>query len=199
MKHSIILFTVACILISCGGIKKKVLVMAKGDLKIEGNKITIKNGSGHTEKEMMLSGSKQEIVIDNNGTISSEKINENGYYILNLKTDTVVGSYQRLGKDLNNQTTITFEQLKVIIDSLNNLVLGKNVSASNKNYLIAPNQLALISANIEANIYGPYRQVSATQELGPNGKEPEIYKFYTNKEMRELIESRAKMIPSSNN
>ena len=46
--------------------------------------------------------------------------------------------------------------------------------------------------------YGPYRKVSATQELGPDGKEPEIYKFYTNTEIRELVETKRKMLPTKN-
>ncbi len=173
--------------------------MGKGELKIEGNRITLQDGSGHIEKEIMLGSGKQMIYAKVNGNDLSFDLYEPGAYILNLKTDTIVGAHQKIGADLNNQKTITFEDLKVIIDSLNNLILGKNVSTQNRNYLIAPNQLQAISMNTMAKIYGPYKKVSATQELGADGKEPEIYKFYTNKEMRELIEAKAKMIPTNSN
>lgn len=198
MKKIIILISAFIFLMSCGGKKVKILVMGKGDIKIEGNKVIVQDGSGHIEKEMIISKGES-VTFEANGTSSSEKVFENGYYILNLKTDTVVGALQKLGTDLNNGKTITFEQLKLIVDSLNNLVIGKNVSAENKNFFILPNSLQPVSSNLNSKIYGPYKKVSAVQELGPNGEEPEIYKFYTNKEMRELIADKAKMIPASIN
>ena len=51
-----------------------------------------------------------------------------------------------------------------------------------------PNQLVKISDNTDAKVFGPFTKIPGTIEADKDGKAPEIYKFYTNTELRELIE-----------
>lgn len=174
-----------------GGPSKKVLVMSRGDIDANGTSITVKDGTGYAEKELTLSGSGKttlNITGAPGGNLNID-VPEAGYYVLNLRTDTIVGSMQQLGKDLSSNRMISQEELKVKIDSLNQLVHGQNVSAANHNYIVTANQLVKISANTNARVFGPFHKIPSTIEPAPDGKEPELYKFYTNNEMRDLIKN----------
>ncbi len=178
-----------------GGPAKKVLVMSRGDISANGNSIAVKDGTGYTEKELTLSGSgKTTLSITGapSGNINVD-VPDAGYYVLNLRTDTIVGSLQQLGKDLSNSKMISQEELKVKIDSLNQLTHGQNVSAANHNYIVTANQLVKVSANPDARIYGPFHKIPSAIDPGPDGKEPELYKFYTNNELRDLIKNLVEM------
>jgi hypothetical protein len=91
----------------------------------------------------------------------------------------------------NSQEVITQANLQSRLDSLNQLMAGTNASTANKNYCIPPNQIARVSSNTEAEIIGPYKKVPGSFA---GGKEHEIYKFYTNKEMQEIVGKLSKMV-----
>jgi hypothetical protein len=115
-----------------------------------------------------------------------------GLYILNVKTDTLIGSYQRIGTD-NSQTVISQENLKTRIDSLNQLMVGTNANATNRNFFIPPNQILKVTANSEAQIIGPYKKVAGSMA---GGTEHEIDQFYASKEMHEIVNKLSKMADS---
>lgn len=169
---------------------KKVLVMASGKVQVTDNVITLEPGTTHTENEIMLATDK--VTVKTPSGSSDYHVPDAGLYILNIKTDTLVGSYQRIGTD-NSQTVISQENLKTRLDSLNQLMTGSNTNATNRNYFIPPNQIAKVSPNTEAQIIGPYKKVPGSFE---GGKEHEIYKFYTNKEMHEIVDKLSKMVDS---
>jgi hypothetical protein len=173
---------------------KKVLIMGRGAITANGNDITMKEGSGYSEETVEVSGDK---AVTWNVTTPAGKTTvnipeEKGFYVLNLKTDTVVGSQQILGKDLSSSRMISQEELKMKIDSLAKLTAGTNVSPGHS-FFILPNQLVKISSNTDAKIFGPFTKIPGTLEAGKNGKTPELYKFYTNSEMRDLIANLKKM------
>ena len=172
--------------------EKKVLVMASGKVQINDHNITLDPGTTHTENEMTVTKDKLTVTTPSGSTDFS--VSEPGLYILNIKSDSLVGSYQRVGNDDNSQTVISQENLKTRIDSLNQLMMGTNANSANKNYLITPNQIAKITANTGAQIIGPYKKVPGSFEAG---KEHEIYKFYTNKEMHEIVDKLSKMVDST--
>jgi hypothetical protein len=172
-------------------VQKKVVIMGRGDIKVEGNKISVSGGSGYVEKAVEL---REEGAVTwevnnagNNSTVNIPA--EPGTYILNLKTDTIVGSRQNIGTDLTASRTITQEEIKEKIDSLTQLTMGTNVSLGGSNYFIIPNQLIKITSNKNGRIFGPYTKIPAALDMDADGKEPEIYKFYTNSEMRGLIKN----------
>ena len=180
------LYLVALIIVmmlsACSGGSKKVLIMSSGKVDINGNAISAQSGTTHTETPLVPE-SDSITVVSPSGAIGFS-VREPGLYILNLKKDTLVGSYQRTGTD-NSQLVISQESLRGRIDSLYQLMSGVNVDEASKNYHIVPLQLTRITANTEAQIIGPYLKMPGS--FDPS-REHEVYKFYTNKEMAEIIE-----------
>lgn len=194
-KYSFIVLFGIVTLFGCNSTElKKVLIMGRGAIAANGNDITMKEGSGYSEETVEVSGDKAVSwsVTTPTGKTTVDIPGEKGFYVLNLKTDTIVGSQQIFGKDLSSSHTITQEELKMKIDSLSKLTAGANVSPGH-NYFILPNQVVKISSNTEAKIFGPFTKIPGTLDADKNGKAPEIYKFYTNSEMRELIANLKKM------
>ncbi len=174
-----------------GGDERKVLVMASGKVNITDNVITLEPGTTHTENEIAVT--KDKLTVTTPSGSSEFPVADAGLYILNIKNDTLVGSYQRIGTE-NSQSTITQEDLRTRLDSLNQLLVGTNANSANRNYFIPPNQLVKITANTGAQIIGPYKTVPNSFE---GGKEHEIYKFYTNKEMHEIVDKLSKMVDTT--
>ncbi len=181
MKNIVLILSVSILTAACSGGGKKVLVISSGNIEIGENSVTQGSGSSHNEKAISVNGNSLKVV-----TASGEEamnIPEEGFYILNLKKDTLVGSYQRTGTDYTPER-ITQENLQQRLDSLNQLMRGSNVNAENRNYNLAPGTLTKITGNVQATIIGPFKTVPGSFEAG---KEYEIYKFYTSKEMQEII------------
>lgn len=175
------LFTL--VLFSCSDNTKRVLIMASGKVSVNKNNITLKAGTTHTEEYITIFDDNIQV----NGPDGQQTIalsEGGGLYIINLKNDTLVGSYQRVGTD-DSQKKLSRAELKMQLDSLAELQLGKNVSPEKRNYWIPPYTAKKITENKLADIYGPFSSIPAT--LSP-GKEYEIYKFYTNKGVNEIIE-----------
>jgi hypothetical protein len=184
-KPFLISLSLAFLLISCS--EKKVLVMASGKITVEGNIISAEEGTTHSEQECIVK--EASVVIKNTAGSSQIPVNESGLYILNIKKDTIVGSYQHLGTD-NSLKRLSQEALQRSIDSLESLMKGLNVTAANRNFCIPPGKLSFITENTQAQVVGPYLKMPGSFE---GGREYEIYKFYTNKEIREIIEKLRKL------
>ena len=107
---------------------------------------------------------------------------EDGLFLANLKKDTVVGSMQHTGE--SRHTRITQQELQLQLDSLSKLVKGENISAAAKNYFIPPGQVVKISNFTNAKIFGPYQPVPSAFDAA---SVPEIYKFYSLSEEKEII------------
>ena len=196
LKYIIITSIVIAAISSCNSpANKKVLIMGRGSITANGNDITMKDGAGYAEETVEVSDDKQ---VSWNVTAPAGKTTvnipyEKGFYILNLKTDTIVGSQQIMGTDISSSRVISQEELKKKIDSLTKLTTGANVSQAGHSYIILPGQIKKIADNIDVNVYGPFTKIPGTLEADKNGKAPEIYKFYTNGEMRQLISNLKKM------
>lgn len=179
-------FLAAC---SGGGGGKKVLVMVSGNVTVSGNNIELKPGSGH--KETTIEPEGDAITVSSPSGTTNYPVPESGFYILNLKNDTLIGSRQALGKEGSTPPqVISQENLKFRIDSLNQLMAGANVNEKGGQYNLAPFSIKKISANAASEVVGPYRLIPAS--FDPN-IEHEVYKFYTNKEMHDLVKKLEKM------
>ncbi|MDB5192063.1 MAG: hypothetical protein JWQ96_1626 [Segetibacter sp.] len=178
------------VLASCGKaeVNQKVLIISKGDITANGNNITIKGSSGSADKLIELSDAAiKTLNVDGpNGKTTINLPGDKGFYVLNLRTDSLVGSEQKFGTDISSSRTISQEEIKAKIDSLTKLTKGENVAAG-ANYLIAPNEIEKISGNTHARVFGPFVKIPGTLDAEPGGAKPEIYKFYTTNEMREQI------------
>lgn len=187
MKNLFAFVVLVMLLTACSSNDKTIVVMSKGtaDIDLNGGTIKATNGAGHEEKTVNINNKKVSFKLSTPAGDATVDLLENGLYIINVKNDTIIGSYQQYSSANKVQATITQENLKQKIDSLQLLSEGKNVSAANRNYFILPNQAAFISANKNAAIVGPYHQMRSAEKI--NGKEPEIYRFYSIKEIREMI------------
>src|SRR5687767_7835332 len=124
----IVILSVFYCLTACsgGGEGKKVLVMASGKVQVNENVVTLEPGTTHTEMEIPVTTDK--LTVNSPAGSTDFKVADAGLYLLNIKNDTLVGSYQRIGTD-NSQTVISQENLKTRIDSLNKLMAGTNTSS----------------------------------------------------------------------
>jgi hypothetical protein len=171
------------LLTACSGGGKKVLVMASGKIQVSGNTVNLAPGTSHNEISFVPEGDSISVVSPS-GT-EGYSVAEDGLYILNLKRDTVAGTYQPVAKEGEMPPqVITQDNLKFRIDSLYQLMIAYNVSDSNKEYNIPPFTIKKITNNTDAEIFGPFRPIP--RSFNP-ALEHEVYKFYTNKEIWELI------------
>ena len=192
IKTAVVLMA-STVLFSCGSShSKRILVYASSDIKVDASQknITVTEGTTHHEKVLDFPGS---------GTITlnvesptgkySLEATDDGLYIANLKPDTLVGSYQQVGTD-NGTVKITPERKEAMIDSLEKLVNGSNISAANKNYFIKPHSMVWITKTVNAKIFGPFTTIPSGFDASTV---PEIYKFYKVDDERAIIENLKKL------
>ena len=178
-------------LTACSAHQKKILIYANSKIQVDESQknITVEDGTTQVEKELNFSGSDPVVLVVNSprGNYSIEAP-EDGYWLANLGTDTVVGSLQHTGSI--RQTRVTQEQLQVQLDSLNKLVKGANISEAAKNYFIIPGKIAKITSLTGAKIFGPYTPVPSAFDAG---SVPEVYKFYDIGEVYDIIHKLTEM------
>ncbi len=186
MKKFTLIAAAFMLFASCATHNKRVLIMASSDVQVDNSQknITVSEGTTHHEKELEFSGSDPiTISVQSPSGKFNLDADGDGLFIVNLKPDTVVGSYQHTAAEADLK--ITQEQLAHKIDSLKQLLAGQNVSAANRNYFILPNHIAKVSSNSMAKVFGPYTSIPASFDAS---SAPEVYKFYTSRELREIID-----------
>jgi hypothetical protein len=187
-KLSIMTLSLAALLSlsACKGHHKKVIVYAGSDIQVDNTKTNITVGEGGPLHQQDLDFSGSDPVTLNvqtpTGKVSVEAP-EDGLYVLNLKGDTIVGSYQHTGTEAG-ESRITQEMLKQKYDSVQKLVRGENVSEANRNFFILPNHIQKVSANAGSKVFGPYTTIPSAFDAG---QAPEIYKFYSIKELHDVL------------
>lgn len=184
MKRIVFILGAVLLLASCK--EKKMIVLSKGTAVVNTDNKTIKatEGSGHNEQEFMIGSSKAVFTLTTPAGESTVDLPDNGLYIVNIN-DTVIGSYQHYSDPKVSQAVISQESLIHQIDSLQLLSEGKNVSAANRNFFILPNKAVKISENTDAMVVGPYHRMRSAEKV--DGKDPEVYRFYSINEVREML------------
>ncbi len=177
------------LLISCNGDEgfKTIEVIANNDAKIDEQNRSITTGNTGYKNQTLTFKTSEEIKITliNVGKQIELSIPDNGYYLLNAKSnDTILGSLQVYLKPEEASRTITQEDIKHRIDSLQQLVENKNVNKQNHNFFILPNTVVKISGNKNVQIVAPYHQLKFIETIDEN---PEVYRFYTISEIRAAI------------
>ena len=196
MKRASCLLLIAAIigLSACKGHTKKILVYASDKITVDESQknITVANGDGTTHHEQELDFATGDPVTLNIETPQGKftlTAPDDGLYIANVKTDTVVGSKQHVGAE-GGEARISQEALKQKLDSLEKLTMDQNVSEANQNYFIAPGKIVRITGETRAKVFGPFTTIPGSFDAG---SVPAIYKFYSMKEMREIIANLKKM------
>jgi hypothetical protein len=195
MMKQITLCCIAFTAIACSTNNKRVIAYTKGNTTVnEAEKtITLKQSGSGSDEKIMNYNSAEKVTITINGLDepAMADIAENGLYVLNAKADTLIGSYQSYSAPKQNATVITQAMLLQQIDSLKQLTEGKNISAANRNFFVLPYNAVKISNNIDAFVVGPFHQMTSIAK--EEGKEPEVYRFYSIKEVRDNIEKLTKL------
>ena len=186
MKNSPwLLLSLVFFVAACSSHQKKVLLYANSKIQVDESQknITVTDGSTQVEQELDFNSGDPVVlnVTGPNGKYTLE-VKDDGLFLANLKKDTVVGSMQHTGE--SRHTRITQQELQLQLDSLNKLVKGENISAAAKNYFIPPGQVVKISNFTNAKIFGPYQPVPSAFDAS---SVPEIYKFYSLSEEKEII------------
>jgi hypothetical protein len=177
------------LLTSCSGGSKKIIVYTNNDAVIneEAKTITQKDTDGHVEKNLNYSGGDK--ITLGIKLLSGEQnidIPGAGYYIVNAKArDTIIGGFQKYSTPEEANRVMTQEELAHNIDSLKQMIAGANTNAVNKTFFILPYTAAKISDNEDAFIVGPYHRMTSIEKVGD--KDPEVYRFYSVREVRETI------------
>jgi hypothetical protein len=177
---------------ACKGHEKKILIYASGNIQVDNTRqhITVADGTTHHEQELdFTSGDPVNLDIQAPQGKITLTATDDGLYIANLKNDTVVGSMQHVGAE-GGEARITQDALKQKLDSLQKLAVGQNVSEANKNYFIVPGKIQKISSDAKSKVFGPFTTIPGSFDAA---SVPEIYKFYSMKEMREIIGNLEKM------
>jgi len=192
MKKYIYPLAAAILLASCGN-QKKLLVLSNNNPAVNEEEKTIvcKATTGHEERSIDFKGDALKV----STALGDATINtaEKGYYVINLKqNDTIIGSYQRFTTPGEAHRVMTQDDLKAKIDSLQQLIQGKNVSEANRNFFILPNTGVKISANTKVFVVAPYRPMTEIPPTDDNTT-PEVYQFYAIKEVRDIIANLQKL------
>jgi hypothetical protein len=180
------MFAVICFAACTPPVQKKVKIMASGKIAVdEATKIvTLTPGTQHNEVEIVLTDKEKGVTVKGDGEHVYE-VPDGGVYVLNLKTDTLLGSLVNFGDGRTN--SISTEQLEHIIDSTQQFINGQNASDEKKTYFLVPKTIKKLTSNSNAQVINPYNNIPGSVEVDKDGKAPEIYKFFTVKQKRESL------------
>ena len=180
---------ISVFMVSCSSESQKVIVYTNngGTIDEASKVITIKDTFGHNDKEIKFSGAdKKSLTVKLATGDQNIDIEGAGYFIVNAKArDTIIGGYQKYSTVQEANKVMTQEQLAHNIDSLKQMVTGANTNPANKTFFILPYSTAKITDNVDAFIVGPYHRMTSIAKEGD--KDPEVYRFYSVREIRETI------------
>jgi hypothetical protein len=174
-------------LVACSKETKKVVIMSSGQLTVDNKNIKVESGTQHNEQTVSFNGDGKVVLnIQTPDGTDTVEIADNGLYVLNLKLqDTLVGGLVSYGAS-STRTRVSDDELSHLIDSTRRLILGMGASDENKTYFIVPNTAKKISADLSSIVVGPFEGIPYELDK-KNGKIPEVYKLYTNKQQRESL------------
>jgi hypothetical protein len=198
MKSTLIVIAVSSLFIASCSSKheKKVFVLSSGKFTVDESQknITQDPSNTHTEQALTYNTSdKVSITVKTPDGTKTYDVPEDGSYVLNLKVDTLTGGIVNYGT-AGRPASMSTEQYDHMVDSTEQLINGKNASDANKTYFIIPAAIKKISAATSVLVVGPYKGIPYSLEQDDNGKTPEVYKFFTNKQQRESLDDLKKRI-----
>ena len=183
----------AVLFVACSsgeGHVKKVFVLSNGKFTVDESQknITLDPGNTHTEQELTFNtAEKVTVSVKTPDGTKTFDVPEGGSYVLNLKVDTLTGGIVNYGSS-GKATSMSSEQYDRMVDSAQQLIEGKNASDANKTYFIVPQSIKKISTATSVKVIGPYKGIPYSLDADADGKTPEVYKFFTNKQQRETLE-----------
>lgn len=197
------LFTVACAALAfaaCSGgasNEKKIRIMASGKITVTDKTVALDPSLTHNEQDISFTDDKLTLTVKSTaGTSKTFDLAENGVYVLNLQTDTLIGGIVNYGS-IGVPGSISAEQLDHIIDSTRQLMQGLNASDAKSTFFITPFSLKKVSAKTNTKVIGSYKGIPYKIEADNDGTVPVVIKFFSTKQKREtlddLMQQRAKI------
>jgi hypothetical protein len=175
-------------LVACNSTSSKLFIVSNGSLdnSSTAKDIKIKEGTSYVEKEYTVTEKNIKATVGSSS--SSTSLDGDGYFLWNLKKDTLVGAKQNVGSAERGTVTITQEMLQQKIDSLVALTENRNVNAKNNNFFVLPGQSVKLTSSSNVYIAGPFHSLPRQLDETKYNASTEVFKFYTVKELREEIE-----------
>ena len=179
----IIAFT-AC---SGGNNQKRVVIMASGKLTVTDKTILLEPSFSHNEQELVFKDDKLTLTVQSKGGSNKTfDLTDNGVYVLNLQTDTLIGGIVNYGAS-GRPGSITAAERDRIIDSTQQLMQGTNTSDAKGTYFLPPLTIKKVSAKSNTKIIGSFKGIPYSNEADDSGTSPDVIKFFTNKQKRETL------------
>ncbi len=167
--------------------EKRVVVMASGKLTVTDKTIGLDPSMSHNEQDLIFKDEKLTLTVKSTaGTSKTFDLTENGVYVLNLQTDTLTGGLVNYGAT-GRAGSITAEQRDKIIDSTEQLLLGKNASDAKGSYFLPPFSIKKVSGKANTKIIGSFKGIPYSNSADETGAVPDVIKFSTNKEKRQTL------------
>ena len=193
----IVLAFVACSGNKTGNSEKKVVVMASGKFTVTDKTIEVAPSLSHNEQEVVFTDEKLTLTVKSTaGNSKTFDLTENGTYLLNLQTDTLIGGIVNYGS-VGMPGSISAEEMDHIIDSTQKLMKGENTNDTKGPFYVLPFNIKKISAKGNTKVVGSFKGIPYKNEEDANGNLPDVIKFFSVKQKREtlkdLMEQRAKI------
>ena len=194
--------SIALCLQACSGNKttsseKKIMIMASGKITVTDKTIELAPSLTHNEQEVIFKDDKLTLTVKSTaGTNKTFDFTDNGTYLLNLQTDTLIGGIVNYGS-IGMPGSISAEQLDHIIDSTQQLMQGLNTSDAKGTFYIVPFNIKKISVKNNTRVVGSFKGIPYKNKTDADGNLPDVIKFFSVKQKREtlkdLLEQKAKI------
>lgn len=193
----LISFFAALVLVSCSQkATKKVVLVTKGDINFDSknNAFEVSDGSSYADTTIPFS-SKNAIEIGFHVQATGKKfpVDQNGVYLINgTSDDTLIGVRQHY----TEHPALFYDTIKLVmiqhtVDSLKGLI-GGVPNKDGSSFFLLPFTCQKITTNLDAQIVAPYHQMLTLDKV--DNKTPEVYCFYSVKEVRENMNRLEQML-----
>ena len=144
--------------------------MANGKLTVTDKTITIDPSLTHNEQEVIFKDDKLTLTVKSTaGTNKTFDLTDNGTYLLNLQTDTLIGGIVNYGA-VGMPGSISAEEMDHIIDSTQQLMQGLNTNDAKGPFYVLPFNIKKISAKGNTKVVGSFKGIPYKNEADNTGK-----------------------------
>ncbi len=194
-------YCIALFCMACTGAanknEKRIIIMASGKITVTDKTVEVAPSLTHNEQPVVFTEDKMTLTVKSTaGTSKTFDLTENGVYLLNLQTDTLIGGIVNYGS-VGMPGSISAEEMDHIIDSTQKLMQGLNADDAKGPFFITPFNLKKISAKSNTKVVGSFKGIPYKNEADSEGNLPDVIKFFSVKQKREtlkdLMEQRAKI------
>src|SRR5258705_2027699 len=165
-----------------GNSEKRIVIMASGKITVTDKTIKLDPSFTHNEQEVIFKDDKLTLTVQSTaGTNKTFDLTDNGTYLLNLQTDTLIGGIVNYGS-IGMPGSISAEEMDHIIDSTQQLMQGLNTNDAKGPYYILPFNIKKISAKGNTKVVGSFKGIPYKNDVDSDGNLPDVIKFFSVKQ-----------------